>query len=416
MLRSTITASIRHSRTRHSLNRHVSRIFSFRRNFSTSSRYLSTAIGVSTTKTSRVKTWLLKRELPATWMYFWLLSAQSFKVFGLMFALWKYRKEQIQSNIERSRHKFEEELFGVEQKALRRNPDLMLNTIQIYFKTLSNSEPHKRNISVLAKLLITNRESVFVKRSELDTDEGVLLFDKIDRDGNGELTRNELLEFLATVSKREAIEDLSIITGCDQSVLSTFVYVSLSPSHSHTLTNTQFIRYELEHLKKKSQQIDEKASLDLAKGDYWLMLVEKGDERAVEIDQIRLHLLDILEKTRDCHERNVLYQDSDAMKCMLLEQPLSKNVAKRVLKYLEPLMMACYRKQKHQEKEYTRSSAFEFLERYYDIERSGAVDPYHPSFTLAESIVRICVKKKSPRYNHPFSIYLYLYLSRTTTL
>ena len=157
MLRSTITASIRHSRTRHSLNRHVSRIFSFRRNFSTSSRYLSTAIGVSTTKTSRVKTWLLKRELPATWMYFWLLSAQSFKVFGLMFALWKYRKEQIQSNAERSRHKFEEELFGVEQKALRRNPDLMLNTIQIYFKTLSNSEPHKRNISVLAKLLITNR-------------------------------------------------------------------------------------------------------------------------------------------------------------------------------------------------------------------------------------------------------------------
>ena len=150
----------------------------------------------------------------------------------------------------------------------------------------------------------------------------------------------------------------------------------------------------MEHLKKKSQQIDEKASLDLAKGDYWLMLVEKGDERAVEIDQIRLRLLDILEKTRDCHERNVLYQDSDAMKSMLLEQPLSKNVAKRALKYLEPLMMACYRKQKHKEKEYTRSSAFEFLERYYDIERSGAVDPYHPSFTLAESIVRICRKSE----------------------
>ena len=54
-----------------------------------------------------------------------------------------------------------------------------------------------------------------------------------------------LLEFLATVPKKEAIEDLSIITGCDQSILSTFMYVSLSVclsvslSVSHTLKQLQ---------------------------------------------------------------------------------------------------------------------------------------------------------------------------------
>lgn len=313
---------------------------------------------------------MLKRQLPATWMYFWLLSAQSFKVFGLLFALWKYRKEQIQTNAERSRNKFEEELFGVEQKALHRNPDLMLNTIQIYFKMLEHSEPHRRNISVLAKLLVTNPQSVFSKRSEIDTSEGVLLFDKIDRDGNGVLTRKEIMSYLSSVSRKQAVENLSTITGCDQSVLSMFIYA-------------------LEHLSRKSHEVDENSSLDLAKGDYWLMLVEKGDERAVEIDQIRLHLLDFLEKAQDCHERNVPHQDSDAMKNMLLEQPLSKNIAKRSLKYLEPLMMACYRRKKHEEKvKYTRSSAFDFLEEYYDIGRSGTVDPYNPTFSWAEKIVR----------------------------
>ena len=373
---------------------------------------------------ARVRAWMMKRELPATWMYFWLLSAQSFKVFGLLFALWKFNQERIQIHLERIRIAFYDDLDSLEQKALKRNPDLMLNTIQIYFKMLSTSEPHKRHISVLAKLLVTNPESVFVKRSEIYTEEGVMAFDAIDRDGNGELTRKEIMSHLGSVSRKEALKNLSSITGCNSSVLSMFLYVVLFHSlpvseSSHTRSCTTH-RYEWENLHKKAREIDENTSLDLARCDYWIMLRDKGDEGALEIDTIRLCLLDFLESIRDCHEHNIYFQDSEQMKSVFYDEPLTENRAKRALRYLEPLMMACYRKQKNN-KDYNRSSVFEFLEKFYDIKRSGTVDAYSPAFTLTDEIVRyprvgdrVLVTKSGSQYVSFLCVFVYLlFLSYT---
>eukprot|EP00939_MAST-03C_sp_MAST-3C-sp1_P000523 g523.t1 len=317
----------------------------------------------------------MKRQLPSRWMYIWIWTAQSFKTFGLIFAIWKFEVEREIKEEADILAKFFDDLEDAQDFAMKNNPVVLLNTIHVHLNMLRESENHAKNIAWMKRFLDPDVTSVFMRRSDCpDSNESRHIFDSIDIKHTGEITMNDVMWHGNQMSKGAFIDEMATLLGCSES------WVGLA-------------MYSLDNLKKRKKhgkELDEKARDALVVGDLWKELVEKGDETALVIDDSRRALLCLFRMIQNCYESNLRHRSHPLMEALLETEPLSMGIARRYIGVVEPLMMAIFRSDSQHNEDYetARDNTFGWYEKMYEIERSNTADAYSPKLEIVEKVIR----------------------------
>jgi len=308
-------------------------------------------------------------------MYIWIWTAQSFKTFGLIFAIWKFEVEREIKEEADILANFFDDLEDVQDFAMKNNPVVLLNTIRVHLNMLRESENHAKNIAWMKRFLDPDVTSVFMRRSDCpDSNESRHIFDNIDIKHTGEITMNDVMWHGNQMSKGAFIDEMATLLGCSES------WVGLA-------------MYSLDNLKKRKKhgkELDEKARDALVVGDLWKELVEKGDETALVIDDSRRALLCLFRMIQNCYESNLRHRSHPLMEALLETEPLSMGIARRYIGVVEPLMMAIFRSDSQHNEDYetARDNTFGWYEKMYEIERSNTADAYSPKLEIVEKVIR----------------------------